>query len=296
MAGKISSWLFFIFLVLNFLFAQNPEWVVYNTSNSGLPDNFVRSIAVDPQGNKWIGTLEGGLAKFDGANWTVYNRSNSGLPSDSIEIIAIDGLGNTWIGTEGRGLAKFDGTNWTVYNTSNSGLPSYYVRAIAIDSYGNNWFGTVVGLAKFDGLNWTVYNRSNSGLPDDYVRAIAIDSYGNKWIGTDVGGVAVYREGGVLDVYEKEEKIIPRKFSLYQNYPNPFNPETVIEFDIPEVSNVKLEVYDVLGRKVKTILDDRLEVGRYRVRFDGGDLPSGVYFYSLITNKFSSVKKMVLVK
>ena len=57
-----------------------------------------------------------------------------------------------------------------------------------------------------------------------------------------------------------------------------------------------LEVYDVLGRKVKTILDDRFEVGRYRVRFDGGDLPSGVYFYSLISNKFSSVKKMVLVK
>ena len=71
MAGKISSWLFFIFLVLNFLFAQNPEWVVYNTSNSGLPDNFVRSIAVDPQGNKWIGTYGGGLAKFDGVNWTV---------------------------------------------------------------------------------------------------------------------------------------------------------------------------------------------------------------------------------
>ena len=141
-----------------------------------------------------------------------------------------------------------------------------------------------------------IYYTKATGLPDNSVLAIAIDSQGNKWIGTD-GGLAVYREGGViLDVYEKEEKIIPREFSLYQNYPNPFNPETAIEFDIPEVTDVKLEVYDVLGRKVKTILDDRLEVGRYRVRFDGGDLPSGVYFYSLITNKFSSVKKMVLVK
>ena len=140
----------------------------------------------------------------------------------------------------------------------------------------------------------TFTKRRATGLPDNSVLAIAIDSQGNKWIGTD-GGLAVYREGGViLDVYEKEEKIIPREFSLYQNYPNPFNPETAIEFDIPEVTDVKLEVYDVLGRKVKTILDDRLEVGRYRVRFDGGDLPSGVYFYSLITNKFSSVAEYLV--
>jgi len=171
-----------------------------------------------------------------------------------------------------------------------------YIRALAIE--GNYiWVGTEGGLVKLNMLTGEkIYYTKATGLPDNSVLAIAIDSQGNKWIGTD-GGLAVYREGGViLDVYEKEEKIIPREFSLYQNYPNPFNPETAIEFDIPEVTDVKLEVYDVLGRKVKTILDDRLEVGRYRVRFDGGDLPSGVYFYSLITNKFSSVKKMVLVK
>jgi ligand-binding sensor domain-containing protein len=56
------------------------NWTVYNTSNSGLPDNYVYAIAIDGQGNKWIGTLGGGLAKFDGVNWTVYNTSNSGLP------------------------------------------------------------------------------------------------------------------------------------------------------------------------------------------------------------------------
>ncbi|MFN3136033.1 MAG: T9SS type A sorting domain-containing protein, partial [Candidatus Kryptonium sp.] len=110
-------------------------------------------------------------------------------------------------------------------------------------------------------------------------------------------GLAVYREGGViLDVYEKDEKIIPREFALYQNYPNPFNFGTVIEFDIPEVTNVKLDLYDVLGRHVKTIFEGEVGVGRHRVRFEGGDLPSGVYFYVLRGDKFSSVKKMVLVK
>ncbi|CUT08818.1 Por secretion system C-terminal sorting domain-containing protein [Candidatus Kryptonium thompsonii] len=208
----------------------------------------------------------------------------------------IDGQGNKWIGTWWGGLVKFDGVNWTVYNRSNSGLPNDYVHAVVIDGQGNKWVGTAGGgLVKFDSVNWTVYSSSNSGLPYNYVCAIAIDRQGNKWIGT-AGGLSVYKEGGViLDVYEKGE-IIPREFSLYQNYPNPFIPATVIEFDIAEVTDVRLEVYDVLGRKVKTILDERLEVGRYRVRFDGGDLVSGVYFYRLITDKFSSVKKMVLVK
>ncbi|MFN3134725.1 MAG: T9SS type A sorting domain-containing protein [Candidatus Kryptonium sp.] len=89
---------------------------------------------------------------------------------------------------------------------------------------------------------------------------------------------------------------MPKEFSLYQNYPNPFNPGTTIEFDIPEFTDVKLEVYDVLGRKVRTLVDERLGAGRYRVRFDAFDLPSGVYFYVLSANKFTSVKKMVLVK
>jgi ligand-binding sensor domain-containing protein len=60
------------------------------------------SIAIDAQGNKWIGTLTKGLAKFDGVNWTVYNTSNSGLPYDYVHAIAIDKKGNKWIGTYGR--------------------------------------------------------------------------------------------------------------------------------------------------------------------------------------------------
>ncbi|MCX8159294.1 MAG: hypothetical protein N3D20_03370, partial [Candidatus Pacearchaeota archaeon] len=77
---------------------DGTNWTVYYTSNSGLPYNDVLSLAIDAQGNKWIGTA-GGLAKFDGTNWTVYNTSNSGLPSNSVYSIAIDAQGNKWIGT-----------------------------------------------------------------------------------------------------------------------------------------------------------------------------------------------------
>jgi ligand-binding sensor domain-containing protein len=274
------------------------SWTIYNRSNSGLPSNTVYAIAIDEQGNKWIGTEWGGLAKFDGINWTVYNTSNSGLRSNTVYAIAIDGQGNKWIGTWGGGLAKFDGVRWTVYNISNSGLPSSTVYAIAIDGQGNKWIGTSRGLAKFDGVNWTVYNISNSGLSDNDVRAIAIDGQGNKWIGTSSGGLAVYREGGVILPVEVKEKSneTPTRFTLYQNYPNPFNPSTTIEFDIPERTNVKLVVYDILGREVETIIDKELEPGKYKVNFNATNLPSGVYFYTLRTPKFTKTNKMLLIK
>ena len=114
--------------------SQTPEWIVYDTENSGLPDNYLTpALAIDPQGNIWIGTRSRGLAKFDGENWTVYDTSSSGLPHDEIIDLAIDAQRNIWIGTRGGGLAKFDGEAWTVYDIGNSGLPHDEVGALAID-------------------------------------------------------------------------------------------------------------------------------------------------------------------
>ncbi|MCX7762138.1 MAG: hypothetical protein N2252_04785 [Candidatus Kryptonium sp.] len=168
-----------LILISGVLFSQNPEWVnftygndvyavaiegsyvwvgtsgglvrldrttgamtFYNRSNSGLPSNYVYSIAIDGRGNKWIGTWFRGLAMFDGSRWKVYNMTNSGLPIDIVHSIAIDKQGNKWIGTYGGGLAMFDGSRWTVYNTTNSGLPDNDVLSIAIDGQGNKWIGT----------------------------------------------------------------------------------------------------------------------------------------------------------
>ncbi|MFW6020189.1 MAG: T9SS type A sorting domain-containing protein [Bacteroidales bacterium] len=113
------------------------------------PGNEVMDIAIT-EGNKWIGTWGGGVAKFDGTNWTVYNKSNSGLPDNKVAEIAIDGEGNKWLGTRDQGLVKFDGTNWTIYNESNSGLPKNYISSIAIDQEGNKWIGTGGGVAVFN--------------------------------------------------------------------------------------------------------------------------------------------------
>jgi photosystem II stability/assembly factor-like uncharacterized protein len=189
------------------------DWTVYNTSNSGLPHNSVRSIAIDRNGNKWIGTYGGGLAKFDGANWDVYNTSNSDLPSNTVLSVAIDGSGTKWIGTgDDGGLALFDGINWTVHNTTNSGLPSDYVASIAIDESSNKWIATLDdgGLAKFDGANWDVYNTSNSDIPSNYVYSVVIDGSGKKWIGT-ADGLAEF-DGTDWRVYDTSNSGLPSNY------------------------------------------------------------------------------------
>jgi predicted esterase len=95
---------------------------------------------------------------------------------------------------------------------------------------------------------------------------------------------------------KENEDPFPRQFLLSQNYPNPFNPTTVISYQLPANSFVVLKVYDVLGREVKTLVNEVQETGRYSVAFDAAGLSSGVYFYRLQAGSFSQVKKMILIE
>lgn len=89
---------------------------------------------------------------------------------------------------------------------------------------------------------------------------------------------------------------IPTKFNLEQNYPNPFNPVTSIKYSIPNSENIKLVVYDVLGKEISTLVNEKQFPGNYEVNFDGSNNPSGIYFYKLITESFTDTKKMILIK
>ena len=88
----------------------------------------------------------------------------------------------------------------------------------------------------------------------------------------------------------------PVSYELSQNYPNPFNPSTTIKYQIPEDGMVTLQIYDILGKEVKTLVNENKAAGRYEVNFDASDLATGVYLYRIKVNDFVSVKKMLLVK
>ncbi|MBI4547593.1 MAG: T9SS type A sorting domain-containing protein [Ignavibacteriae bacterium] len=89
---------------------------------------------------------------------------------------------------------------------------------------------------------------------------------------------------------------LPEQFALEQNYPNPFNPATVIRYSLPVNSFVTLQVYNVLGQEVATLVNEKREAGRYEVRWNASGLPSGVYYYRLRTPTFSKVHKMMLLR
>ncbi|MCH7965142.1 MAG: T9SS type A sorting domain-containing protein [Bacteroidetes bacterium] len=85
-------------------------------------------------------------------------------------------------------------------------------------------------------------------------------------------------------------------YKLFDNYPNPFNPATTIKYQIPNAGFVTLNVYDVLGNEVATLVNERKEEGRYEITFDASTLSSGVYIYQLRVNEFVDTKKMILMK
>ena len=94
-----------------------------------------------------------------------------------------------------------------------------------------------------------------------------------------------------------QRKLIPSVYALEQNYPNPFNPSTTIQFRIPEdVQNVKLIIYSALGEKVAELVNTGLQAGIYKYSWNASNVASGMYIYQLVTEKFVSTKKMVLIK
>jgi hypothetical protein len=105
-----------------------------------------------------------------------------------------------------------------------------------------------------------------------------------------------------LDIYltlvgvKRISNEIPEEFFLYQNFPNPFNPTTKIKYDISKSENVKLEVYNVLGKEIKILVNSLQEAGKYEITWDALNFTSGVYFYKLTTADFTETKRMVLVK
>ena len=112
--------------------------------------------------------------------------------------------------------------------------------------------------------------------------------------------------GGFYDVFilkfsttvdiKKISYVIPGEYSLYQNYPNPFNPTTNIKFDLHRTSKISLIVYNILGKEIATLVNEKLSAGSYEVDWDASGYSSGVYFYRLITDDFIDTKKMLLVK
>jgi len=100
---------------------------------------------------------------------------------------------------------------------------------------------------------------------------------------------------GYVDI-EEISSILPEKIILSQNYPNPFNASTTIQYTLPMQSDVTIHIYNLLGRKVETLIDKKEQAGYHQVIWQADDLSSGVYFYKIQAGDYIETKKMVLIK
>ncbi len=157
-------------------------------------------------------------------------------------------------------------------------------------------------LVSADGASWQVAQHISNGtgglnnLPIS-MKARYVEMYGmqraTQW-GYSIYEFQVYIPDTTDSVDGSAQ--IPQKYLLEDNFPNPFNPSTEIRYQLSTASQVTLKVYDVLGREVATLAEGKESAGYYKVKFDGSRLSSGLYFYRLTANNFSSAKKMMLVK
>ena len=103
--------------------------------------------------------------------------------------------------------------------------------------------------------------------------------------------------GGPISGITNNSEQIAKDFKLYQNYPNPFNPSTSIKYKVESSKQIKLVIYNILGKEITTLINQKQKAGEYEVTFDAGNLTSGVYLYSLFADEIRvDTKKMVLIK
>ena len=135
------------------------------------------------------------------------------------------------------------------------------------------------------------------GLYSDYYCELG-SGYDKTLNGCIINGI----QYGVILGVEPIGSIVPDKFKLHQNYPNPFNPITKIRFSVPLYKggergiHTKLSVYDILGGEIQILVNEALKPGKYEIEWNASAYSSGIYFYRFLTNEFSEIKKMILIK
>ena len=252
--------------------------------------------------NPLTGWTAGGVYRGDGL---IFKTTNAGV---------------TWF-QQWRQLYTHFYTIWFVNDMTGYAVALYGYIMKTING-GNSWFVLESGVHYIlfaiefpnldtgyaSGQNANILKTTNAGgtwtkllLPSGIDSSVTFGrmtfrSASTGWVIGDDGIILKTTNGGVVVGVRPIGNTIPTKFSLSQNYPNPFNPSTNIKFTLPKTTSTKLTIFDINGREVKTILNDILQAGEYKINFNADNMTSGVYFYRLWTEYYSDSKKMILIK
>ncbi|MCX6165124.1 MAG: YCF48-related protein [Ignavibacteriae bacterium] len=196
-----------------------------------------------------------------------------------------------WVTASGTVLSTTNGgTNWISRDiNANYAISAFFLNSNTgyVSTSPRNVFKTTN-----NGLNWIAQMTDTASA----LYSIFFTSADTGFVCGSYGKIyKTINGGGVIGVKRIEENI-PEKYNLFQNYPNPFNPTTNIRYQLTNNSLVNLRVFDILGKEVATLLNEKQAPGVYEVTFDGSGLSSGIYFYRIQAGDFSDTKKMLMIK
>jgi photosystem II stability/assembly factor-like uncharacterized protein len=232
------------------------------------------------------------LLSTTGSTWSshlVYNTTDQSQNYlNSVDFITTT-LGYT-VGDSGKIYKTNDaGSSWT-YQNGNTTTKLNAVKSTDVNktiTVGNN------GIIKATSNGGTTWYNQNSTTTNN-LNSIYMLNVMSGFVTGDAGTILKTTNGGVY--VRKIEDIIPNKYELQQNYPNPFNPSTTIRFSIPKDDFVKINVYDINGKLISKLSENKLTVGTYETVFDATNLNSGIYFVRLEASNILLTKKISLIK
>jgi len=277
------------------IFKSTNSGVNVNAINNGLTNLNVSKMLITPSGVLICVTGNGIHSSLDNGYYWV-RLDHTGLLSSKVNGVFYNENGVLYSCTD-NGIGKFAGA-LPVELTS-------FTASISLNKVKLNW-QTATELnnkgfeiqRKLENSDWiTIGFRTGKGTTseptsyfyEDDISKISVTKILYRLKQIDFDGTVSYSE-------EIEVVTQPFDYALYQNYPNPFNPETIIKYEVPQISNVKIEVFDILGRVVKVLVDEEKTPGRYEIKFDASSLASGIYYYRIKANEFVQTKKMMLIK
>jgi len=290
----------------------------YKTTNAGTNWQFISRVDTSAEVEKMVFfNMNTGIAKGFNSGGRIYKTTNAGI-NWTVKVMP----------TQIDCIAFYNSTTGIATGISETGATSIYRTTDA----GSQWsivnilpgcqFQNIQTLAS-TGTAFAVGNKIDTGtLTYGKIMTIKTTDYGLNWVNKEfnpsilVYGLSIidanhyFISGGDINksalvlkstnggnVYVNQTgSEIPKEYSLSQNYPNPFNSMCNIQFSMCKEGDVKIIVYDVTGREIETLVNERLQAGLYEVKFYGSTLNSGVYFYKLITDDYSVAKKMTLIK
>jgi len=207
-------------------------------------------------------------------------------------------------------IAAWDGSSWSPLGL---GMNELIFDLITYDSQliAGGFFIRAGGLiadriAAWNGFSWSPLGSGIGGEYSSYQSVEALTVYDNNLIAggdfTIAGGkvsayLAEWTKGNPTDVNDDNRtRVLPEQYRLSQNYPNPFNPSTDISFSLPKAEHIKLEIYNIMGQKVSTLVNEYKKAGVYTVSWNANKVASGIYFYRLTAGEFIQTKKMMFLK